>query len=199
MEYLTLMKILKDIINGSKKQIRKEGHDKLEEILERTDEPEVSIEMLEKIEDGTLKEPIENVNKVVEWECDEEKEVTEEMIRKRKREWVTATKKETTIWAYETIFNWLEIKFDKEHKEQFWKAIDYDRTNDQEKLYEIRLREIIEFEMKGKDKNGGMKIQKEQEEKEPPISKVNYSLKIMIKKFPAIKEISTTHVYDIFK
>jgi hypothetical protein len=67
------------------KQLRKEGHDELEPAQEIVDEPEVSEEMLKKIEDGTLKKPIENVNKDVEWERDEEKEVTEEMIRKRKR------------------------------------------------------------------------------------------------------------------
>jgi hypothetical protein len=72
------------------------------------------------------------------------------MIRKRKRDWISVAKKETTIWTYQTIFNWLGIKFNKEHKEQFWKAIDYDRINDQEQLYEIRLREIMEFELLGK-------------------------------------------------
>jgi predicted membrane GTPase involved in stress response len=70
------------------KQLRKDGYDELEFISERK---------LKKIEDGTLKEPIENINKDVEWECDEEKEVTEEMIKKRKREWLSVTKKETTI------------------------------------------------------------------------------------------------------
>jgi hypothetical protein len=89
---------------------------------------------------GTLEEPIDKTNKELEWECDEEKKVTEEVLKKRKRDWMMGTKKETTIWAYETIFNWLGIKFDKEPKEQFWKAIDYDRINDQEQLYEIRLR-----------------------------------------------------------
>jgi hypothetical protein len=49
------------------------------------------------------------------------------------------TKEETFLWAYETIFNWLGINFDGSNKEQFWKAILYDISNNQEQLYEIRL------------------------------------------------------------
>jgi hypothetical protein len=46
------------------------------------------------------------------------------------------------------------IKYDKEHKEQFWKAIDYDRISNQEQLYEIRLREImVEWKLKKIQKN----------------------------------------------
>jgi hypothetical protein len=67
----------------------------------------------------------------LEWEFEEEKEITGEMIRRRKGDWINVTKKETTICVYETISNWLEIKFDKKLKEQFWSAIDYDQINDQ--------------------------------------------------------------------
>jgi hypothetical protein len=97
-----------------------------------------------------LEKPIDKTNKNLEWKCDEVKEIAEEILEKRKRDYVNATKKEIIIWAYETIFNWLGIKFDKEHKEQFWKVIDYDRINDQEQLCEIRLIEILEYEMNGK-------------------------------------------------
>jgi hypothetical protein len=40
------------------KQLRKDGHDELENIPEKNDEPEVSEEMLRKIEDERLKEPL---------------------------------------------------------------------------------------------------------------------------------------------
>jgi hypothetical protein len=53
------------------------------------------------------------------------------------------TKEETFLWAYETIFNWLGINFNGHHKEQFWKAILYDISNNQEQLYEIRRRQIM--------------------------------------------------------
>jgi hypothetical protein len=43
----------------------------------------------------------------------------------------------------------LGINFDGHHKEQFWKAILYDISNNQEQLYEIRLRQIMEFEVNG--------------------------------------------------
>jgi hypothetical protein len=31
----------------------------------------------------------------------------------------------------------LRIKFDRDHKEQFWETIQYDRTHNQEQKYEI--------------------------------------------------------------
>jgi hypothetical protein len=43
----------------------------------------------------------------------------------------------------------LGINFNGHHKEQFWKAILYDISNNQEQLYEIRLRQIMEFEVNG--------------------------------------------------
>jgi hypothetical protein len=59
------------------------------------------------------------------------------------------TKVETFLWSYETIFNWLGINFERNHKEQFRKAILYDISNNQEQLYEIRLPQIMEFELDG--------------------------------------------------
>jgi hypothetical protein len=43
----------------------------------------------------------------------------------------------------------LGIKFDGEHKEQFWKTIQYDISNNQEQKFEIRLRQIMEYEIRG--------------------------------------------------
>jgi hypothetical protein len=72
-----------------------------------------------------------------------------EMYESKKRNWFWGTKEENFIWAYEMILNWLGIKFDNQHKEQFWQTIQYDISHDQGKLYEIRLREIMEFEVMG--------------------------------------------------
>jgi hypothetical protein len=85
----------------------------------------------------------------VEWEYEKVPEPTDEQIKSKERDFTFGTKEETFLWAYETIFNWLGINFDYHHKEQFWKAIQYDVANDQEQLYEIRLRQIMEYEICG--------------------------------------------------
>jgi hypothetical protein len=73
----------------------------------------------------------------------------EEIYKSRTRSWNFGTKEDLLIWAYETIFSWLGIKFDNQHKEQFWQAIQYDISHNQEQLYKIRLRQIMEFEVMG--------------------------------------------------
>jgi hypothetical protein len=83
-------------------------------------------------------------------------------------------KEETFLWGYETIFNWLDINFDGNHKEHFWKAIIYDISNNQEQMYEIRLRQIMEFEEMEQNSNGGMKLQERLEKRELKISKADY-------------------------
>jgi hypothetical protein len=72
-----------------------------------------------------------------------------EKIKNRPREYMYGTKEETFLWAYETIFNWLGLNFDGNHKEHFWKAILYDISNNQEQMYEIRLPQIIEIGVNG--------------------------------------------------
>jgi hypothetical protein len=41
-------------------------------------------------------------------------------IKNRSSEYTYGTKEETFLWAYEMIFNWLDINFNGYHKEQFW-------------------------------------------------------------------------------
>jgi ribosomal protein L18E len=48
------------------------------------------------------------------------------------------------------MFNLLGIKFSNDYKEQFWKAILYDISNNRENQFEIRLREIMEYEVRGR-------------------------------------------------
>jgi hypothetical protein len=43
----------------------------------------------------------------------------------------------------------LGIKFNRDHKEQLWGAILYDINNNRENQYEIRLRKIMEYEIRG--------------------------------------------------
>jgi hypothetical protein len=43
----------------------------------------------------------------------------------------------------------LGINFNGHHKKQFWTAILYDISNNQEQLYEISIRQIKEFEVNG--------------------------------------------------
>jgi hypothetical protein len=43
----------------------------------------------------------------------------------------------------------LGINFNGNHEEQFWKVILYDVSNNQKQLYEIRLRQIMEFKVNG--------------------------------------------------
>jgi hypothetical protein len=83
----------------------------------------------------------------LEWEYENNAKPKVEEIKNRAREFMFGTKEETFLWAYETIFNWLWINFYDHHKEQFWKAILYEISNNQEQLYKIRLRQIMEFEI----------------------------------------------------
>jgi hypothetical protein len=76
----------------------------------------------------------------LEWEWETIKSSSIEEIKNKSREYKYGSKEEIFLWAYETIFNWLGINFDGNHKEQFWKAILYDISNNQEQLYEIKLR-----------------------------------------------------------
>jgi hypothetical protein len=82
----------------------------------------------------------------LEWENDPPKTiVTKEMIQQRKR-YNFPSKQEILLWGYETVFKWLGISYN--FKEQFWEAIQYDIANGQENLYEVRLRQIMEFEVR---------------------------------------------------
>jgi hypothetical protein len=100
------------------------------------------------IEENKIKE-LPGEDKDLEWEYEDVVKPKEEEIKNKEREYMFGTKDETFLWAYETIFHWLGINFDGHHKEQFWKAIQYDVANNQEQLYEIRLRQIMEFEING--------------------------------------------------
>jgi hypothetical protein len=79
----------------------------------------------------------------MEWGNDPEIIVEKETVMKRKYVKFN-TKEEIFLWRYETIFNWLGIRFSREHKEPFWEAMLYDINNNRENQYEIRLREILE-------------------------------------------------------
>jgi hypothetical protein len=103
---------------------------------------------LKAIEENKIQELTEE-NRDIEWEYKTTKPSNIEEIKNRPREYMYGTKEETFLWTYETIFNWLGINFEGNHKEQFWKAILYDISNNQEQLYEIRLRQIMEFEVNG--------------------------------------------------
>jgi hypothetical protein len=48
--------------------------------------------------------------------------VTKEMIQERKR-MNLYSKEYIFLWGYETIFNWLGIEYDYQHKEQFYETI----------------------------------------------------------------------------
>jgi hypothetical protein len=61
----------------------------------------------------------------LEWENEKTKPSSVEEMKNRPREYTYGTKEETFLWAYETIFDWLDINFDDNHKEQFWKAMDH--------------------------------------------------------------------------
>jgi hypothetical protein len=100
------------------------------------------------IEENKIQE-ITGEDRDIEWEYEITKPSKTEEIKNRPREYTYGTKKETFLQAYETIFSWLCINFNPHHKEQFWKAILYDISNNQEQLYEIRLRQIMEFEVNG--------------------------------------------------
>jgi hypothetical protein len=115
-------------------KLREECQEQCDAIIETEETREISDEMLKEIEEGKYEE-IPKPN--------------EKEIKNRPREHTFGTKEETFLWAYETIFNWLGINFDGHHKKQLWKAIQYDVANSQENLYEIRLRQIIEFEICG--------------------------------------------------
>jgi hypothetical protein len=84
----------------------------------------------------------------IEWENDPEIIVEKETIMKRK--YVNFnTKEEIFLWRYETIFNWLGIKLSTYHKEQFWEAVLHNVSNNRKNQYEIGLREIMEYEIRG--------------------------------------------------
>jgi hypothetical protein len=102
---------------------------------------------LKAIEENRFQE-LTGADKYLEWEYEEVAKPKEE-VKNRSREYIFGTKEETFLWAYETIFNWLGINFDGRPKEQLWKAIQYDVANSQENLYEIRPRQIMEFEICG--------------------------------------------------
>jgi hypothetical protein len=130
--------------------LRKESHEGYEEIetKEINEKREIPEEMLKAIEGNKIQETT-GEDKDVEWEYETTKPLNVEEIKNRPREYTYGTKEETFLWEYKTIFNWLGINFDGNHKEQFWKAILYDVSNNQEQHYEIRLRQIMEFEMNG--------------------------------------------------
>jgi hypothetical protein len=54
----------------------------------------------------------------MEWENDPKTEVNKEAIMKRKFMNFNI-KEEIFLWGYETIFNWLGIRYNREYKEQF--------------------------------------------------------------------------------
>jgi hypothetical protein len=90
------------------------------------------------IEENKIQE-LTGEDKDLEWEYEEVAKPKEEEVKNRSREYTFGTKEETFLGAYETIFNWLGINFDGRHKEQLWKAIQYDVPNSQENLYQIWL------------------------------------------------------------
>jgi hypothetical protein len=94
------------------------------------------------IEENKIQE-LTGEDKDLEWEYEDVTKPNEEEVKNKPREYMFGTKEEIFLWAYETIFNWLGINFDGRHKEQLWKAIQYDVANRQEQLYEIRLRQIM--------------------------------------------------------
>jgi hypothetical protein len=63
---------LRKHIKWLNKQLIEDGHEGMEHIQE-SNESEISEEILEKIENGSLEEQINKTNKDLEWECDEEK------------------------------------------------------------------------------------------------------------------------------
>jgi hypothetical protein len=121
-------------------QLRKESHEGYEEIeaKEINERREISEETLKAIEENEIEE-ITGQDYDIEWEYEIMKPSSGEEIKNRPIEYTYGTKEQTFLRAYETIFNWLGINFDGNHKEQFWKAIIYNVSNNQEQLYEIRL------------------------------------------------------------
>jgi hypothetical protein len=85
----------------------------------------------------------------MEWENNPKLIINEKVILKSKP-MNSNTKKEIFLWLYETIFNWLGIRYSRDHKEQFWEAILFDIHNNKENQYKIRLREIMEYGVRGR-------------------------------------------------
>jgi hypothetical protein len=109
---------------------------------------EITEQLAEEIRSGKFEEKqTEDID--VERENDPKVIVNEEKIMKRKFR-NSNTKEEIFLRGYETIFNWLGIRYSREHKEQFWEAILFDIHNNKENQYEIRLREIMEYNVRGR-------------------------------------------------
>jgi hypothetical protein len=88
----------------------------------------------------------EDNNVDLEWENDPSKMIiTKEVIQQRKR-YNFSSKQEIFLCGYETIFSWLDINYN--FKEQFWETIQYLIANGQENLFEIRIIQIMEFEVR---------------------------------------------------
>jgi hypothetical protein len=98
---------------------------------------EITEQLAEEIRSGKFEEKQkEDID--VKWENEPKTVINEEKIMKRKLR-SSNTKEEIFLWGYETIFNWLGIRYSREHKEQILEAVLFDIQNNKENQYEIRL------------------------------------------------------------
>jgi hypothetical protein len=109
---------------------------------------EITEQLAEEIRSGKFEDKqTEDID--MEWENDPKIIFNEERIMKKKFR-NSNTKEEIFLWGYETFFNWLGIRYSRKHKEQFWEAIIFDIHNNKENQYKIRLREIKEYDVRGR-------------------------------------------------